>query len=87
MLSSWPHLPLERVVKNLINSCGLIAVFTVISTRPAYAYLDPGSASLIIQGILGTIAAAGFVFRAYLYKFWAMIRGKSAKDTSTDQKD
>ncbi|NKB19978.1 MAG: hypothetical protein GKS01_05465 [Alphaproteobacteria bacterium] len=55
--------------------------------RPAYAYLDPGSASLIIQGIIGTIAAAGFFFRTYLYKFWAMVRSKPKKDASTDQED
>jgi hypothetical protein len=74
-------------MKNLIDSFVVLAVFTVISTRPAYAYLDPGSASLIIQGVVGTIAAAGFVFRTYLYKFWAMIRGKSAENNSTGQKD
>ena len=74
-------------MKTLIDSCVILAVFTVISTRPAYAYLDPGSASLIIQGIIGTIAAAGFVFRSYLYKFMAMIRGKSTKEDSTDPKD
>ena len=74
-------------MKNVIDSCVVLAAFTVISTSPAYAYLDPGSASLIIQGIIGTIAAAGFVFRSYLYRFIAMIRGKSAKDNSTEQKD
>lgn len=74
-------------MKTVIDSCVVLAVFTLISTRPAYAYLDPGSASLIIQGIIGTIAAAGFVFRSYIYKFMAMICGKSAEEDSTDQKD
>ena len=79
--------PLKDAMKNILDRCVVLAVFTVISTRPAYAYLDPGSASLIIQGIIGTIAAAGFVFRSYLYKFWAMIRGKSVEEDSTDQED
>jgi hypothetical protein len=86
-MPSGLKLLLEHFMKSVIDSCVVVTVFTVISTRPAYAYLDPGSASLIIQGIIGTIAAAGFVFRSYLYKFMAMIRGKSAEEKTTDQKD
>jgi hypothetical protein len=35
----------------------LAAVFTLIAT-PAFAYLDPGTGSMIIQVIVGAIAAA-----------------------------
>jgi hypothetical protein len=41
--------PLKDAMKNIFDRCVVLAVFTVISTRPAYAYLDPGSASLIIR--------------------------------------
>ena len=36
---------------------------------PSYAYLDPGSASVILQAILGGIAAAGATIALYWRKF------------------
>ena len=36
----------------------------------AHAYLDPGTASIILQGILGAFAA----FFSTLYIFWAKIK-------------
>ena len=35
----------------------LASIGLVSSTRHAYAYLDPGTASLMLQGIIGGIAA------------------------------
>jgi hypothetical protein len=34
-------------------------------TQPAYAYLDPGTASLLLQGIIGGVAAAITVVSLY----------------------
>jgi hypothetical protein len=50
-----------------------------LSTTPAYAYVDPGSASLVITAILGAIAAAGYTFRIYLGKVKAFFRRGEAK--------
>ncbi len=36
----------------------IILFLTLIFSKPAYAYLDPGTGSIIIQAILGFIAAA-----------------------------
>lgn len=38
--------------------------------QDAYAYLDPGSASLILQGLIGGIAAVAAVAAAY----WQRVR-------------
>ncbi len=74
-------------MKSFVDLSIVLVAITLISIRPAYAYLDPGTGSLIIQGIIGTIAAAGFFFRSYLHKFWTMIRGKSTDEDATDPKD
>lgn len=35
----------------------------------SYAYIDPGSGSVIIQAIIGAIAACGVAVKMYWYKF------------------
>jgi len=38
------------------------------STMPAYAYLDPGAASFILQGLVGSIAASAAVIGGYWHR-------------------
>ena len=39
-------------------------------TSPAYAYLDPGTGSLIIQALFGILAAIG----AYITLYWRKLK-------------
>jgi hypothetical protein len=36
---------------------------------PAHAYMDPGSASIIVTSILGALAAVGYTWRLYWRRF------------------
>jgi len=45
----------------ILTSFSLLVICTAVLTRPAYAYLDPGTASMLLQGIIGGVAAAGAV--------------------------
>jgi hypothetical protein len=47
----------------------IIILFTVISTE-AYAYLDPGTGSMILQAIIGAVAA----FFTAFYIFWNKVK-------------
>lgn len=47
-----------------------VAVFSIALTSPAFAYLDPGTGSMILQAIVGGIAVAG----ATLGVYWAKVR-------------
>ena len=40
----------------------------VISIHPAYAYLDPGTGSIIIQSLIAAIAAGAIVTKTYWYR-------------------
>ena len=51
-----------------------------MSSTEAYAYVDPGSGSVIVTTVLGLIAAVGYTFRKYFYKLRRMILGKSSND-------
>lgn len=46
----------------------------------AYAYVDPGSGSVIVTTILGLIAAIGYTFRKYFYKLKRAIMGGKNRD-------
>lgn len=39
-----------------------------VQITPAYAYMDPGTGSLLLQGLLGGIAGAAVFIRLYWYR-------------------
>lgn len=43
------------------------------TTQPAYAYLDPGTASILLQGIIGGIAAGLAVVSLYYHRLRAKV--------------
>jgi hypothetical protein len=48
-------------------------------SQSASAYLDPGTGSMILQGIIAGIAVAGFTLKNYWYKILGIFgRGGSA---------
>jgi hypothetical protein len=61
----------------------ILALGVAISAdpRPAYAYLDPGTASILLQSLIGGVMAGGVVIRLYYrrIKTWVVscFRGKS----------
>lgn len=56
---------------------GLIAL-------PAHAYLDPGSGSLIIQSVIGAIAAIGVTMKLYWHKIKLKLGGRKLPDIESD---
>ena len=46
---------------------GLIFLGAVSVTSPAYAYLDPGTGSMLLQMLLGGVAGALVVGKLYWY--------------------
>ncbi len=57
----------------------LSAIIIVAATSPAYAYLDPGTGSMILQGLIGGIAAGATIIALYYQKvksFFRKLRGR-----------
>ena len=52
----------------------------MIFAAPAYAYLDPGTGSLLIQGIIASIAAAAAAARIYWHRIIGLFRSKKPQD-------
>jgi len=61
----------------------LAVVLLTFSGGPAYAYLDPGTGSMLLQVILGGIAAVAVAIKLFWYKIRAAVglgKSPSAED-------
>jgi hypothetical protein len=57
----------------------LLALTLLVLPGAAHAYVDPGSGSVIVTAILGTIGAIGYTFRKFFYRLKGVFRTKDAK--------
>ena len=59
----------------------VLVVLALVFPRDAYAYLDPGTGSLVIQTVIAALAAAAYAVRSY----WGRIRtlfARKSRDSS-----
>ena len=56
------------MLRSVLCVVGLLVAFE----RPAGAYLDPGTGSLLLQALLGGVAAVGVVARLYWHRLTAV---------------
>ena len=57
----------------------LVALLAIAMTKPAYAYIDPGTASIALQAVIGAIAVAGFYFRSTIANVLRLLRPAGRK--------
>ena len=53
-------------------------VLLLVST-PASAYIDPGTGSFLVQGIIAAVLGAAMVIRMYWQRIKSVLTGRSAK--------
>lgn len=63
----------------------LIAVLIVFSPQ-AFAYLDPGTGSIILQGLIAGIAVVGFTIKTYWYKILSFF-GKGEQTSLLEEEE
>ena len=61
-------------------------LFGSIFPLTAFAYLDPGTGSIIVQGLIVAVTAAGFAMKAYWYKIRSLF-GRSESKSLADKED
>jgi hypothetical protein len=66
-------------------SIALCFVLSMLFVQPAHAYLDPGSGSAILQGVLAAIVAIGLTVKLFWHKILKFLGIR--KDNSLDKKD
>jgi hypothetical protein len=60
--------------KNITGTALLCGAFYLISTCPSFAYLDPGSGSMLLTAILGVAAAATYTLKGYFHRATTVFR-------------
>ena len=71
--------------KSLVLSIIFLSAFSL--STPAYAYLDPGTGSIVLQLLLGGTAGALMVGRLYWDKIKGFLGIKSEADDLTEEND
>ena len=75
-------------MNKLFLSLNTYVIFGLVYPNIAFAYVDPGSGSVIVTTILGLIAAVGYTIRKYYYKTKRMITGNKAEQKeAAEQKE
>ena len=64
-----------------------IFLFTVFVAGPAHAYLDPGTGSIILQAIVGTIAGAFVVIKLYWYRIKNFFKNRTPEEPKDSNKN
>jgi hypothetical protein len=62
----------------------LFVIVLALAPLPAVAYLDPGTGSMMLQVILGGVAAIGVALKLYWYRILAFL-GIKKKPVSDDE--
>jgi len=68
---------------NLLIRLIIILIFIFGFTQSAHAYLDPGTGSLLLQGIIAGIVTAGVVVKIYWHRFLKVLGFR--KDVDKDE--
>ena len=74
---------MRQSLSTRVLSAFALILLLLISERPAHAYIDPGSGSLIYQTALAMLLGAGFFFRRTLASIGRLFRGRGA-DTASE---
>lgn len=61
-----------------------VALF-LLSTSELHAYLDPGTGSILIQGLIAGIAAAALIVKTYWYRIKSLFAGDRPEDLVTEE--
>ncbi len=62
-------------------------MFYAVSTAPAYAYLDPGTGSMVLQVLLGGAAGVALAGKLYWHRFLTLIGKRPVVDDERPEGD
>ena len=76
-----------KAMKKILSLASLVLLLLVLTTRPAHAYLDPASGSMILQVIVAAVAALLITIKAFWHKIRGMFGGSPTEEpVDTDDK-
>jgi hypothetical protein len=67
----------------LTAGCGGLLILAS-ATTPAFAYLDPGDGSMLLQAILAAVAGSVFALKHYWRRLASLFRRKPRREQTDD---
>lgn len=67
------------MLRSLVSAV-LLTSLVVLIPKPAHAYIDPGTGSIVTTAILGFLAAIAYTFRKYMYRIKDFFSRKKGND-------
>jgi hypothetical protein len=85
----WVQADLSRTSLNRLFGTALTVVvggllILASATTPAFAYLDPGDGSMLLQAILAAVAGSVFALKHYWRRLVSLFRRKPRRDQIDD---
>ena len=63
----------------------ILAIMIFVFAAPAFAYIDPGTGSFLIQGIIAAVVGAGVALKMFWHRIVGLFGGKApAEDDDSD---
>ena len=72
---------------NMMEKTFTAFLIGISASGKAHAYLDPGTGSIVLQGIIAGIAVAWFTIKTYWYKLAALFGKKVSESLLEDDTD
>ena len=63
----------------LFDAIGFVVLLALVFCRPAYAYLDPSTGSLVIQVLVAGVLVGGFALRMFWKRILMFVTGLFSK--------
>ena len=54
----------------------LLLLACLSAASPAWAYLDPGTGSMLVSAVIGVVAAIGLAVKMFWYRLVGLFRGR-----------
>jgi len=64
-----------------------LSLLCIVTSSPASGYIDPGTGSLIIQGVIGAIAAVGVTLKLYWHRLKLIFSRRDEKAENNETPD
>ena len=63
-------------MKNVYITSAVCAVLVLFFSKNAYAYLDPGTGSMLLQGLIAAVAAGLIIIRTYWDRWKSLLSAR-----------
>lgn len=82
------HSPVTGTWAANLALVGLVVVLVLDPARPAHAYLDPGTGSILLQLLLGGVAGGLVILKLYWQRFKSLFgRGEAMSPSDVENKE